>query len=75
MTLNGSNSSDPNGDVLEYQWTDASNPVGATFAIDNADQANATFVPDVAGTYVFRLKVTDPLGASDTDNVEVVVTE
>ena len=75
VTLNGSNSSDPNGDVLEYQWTDASNPVGATFAIDNADQANATFVPDVAGTYVFRLKVTDPVGASDTDNVEVVVTE
>jgi len=75
VTLDGSSSSDPNGDELEYQWTSSSNPVGAQFTISNADQAQATFVPDRAGTYVFRLKVTDPLGASDTDNVDVIVTE
>lgn len=75
VTLDGSNSSDPNGDDLEYQWTSASNPVGAQFTIENADQAQASFVPDRAGTYVFRLRVTDPFGVSDTDNLDVIVSD
>ncbi len=75
VTLDGSNSSDPDGDQLEYLWTSSSNPIGATVTLTNADQVAASFVPDVAGTYVFRLKVTDPLKASDTDNVQVIVAE
>lgn len=75
VTLDGSNSSDPNGDELEYQWTVSSNPIGANVTISNDDQAQASFVPSVAGTYVFRLKVTDPFGASDTDNIDVIVSE
>ena len=73
VTLDGSNSSDPDGDALSYQWTLSSNPVGAQISISGADQAQASFVPDVAGTYNFRLKVTDPFDASDTDNVSVTV--
>ncbi|MBI5707585.1 MAG: hypothetical protein HZC36_11425 [Armatimonadetes bacterium] len=62
--LDGSGSSDPDGDTLTYEWTD---PIGQT--IDTA-WMGATQTP---GTYVYTLKVTDPDGLSDTDTVTVTV--
>lgn len=72
VTLDGSNSSDPDGDELTYHWTISSTPVGSQATITNADQAQAQFVPDQAGNYVFRLRVTDAVGScvsEDTDNL------
>lgn len=72
VTLDASNSSDPDGDELTYQWTISSTPVGSQATITNADQPQAQFIPDRAGNYVFRLRVTDAAGScvsEDTDNL------
>lgn len=74
VTLDGSNSSDPDEDKLTYQWTVSSYPVGNQPTITDADQAQAQFIPDRAGNYVFHLKVTDAAGgctSEDTDNLTI----
>lgn len=73
VTLDGSQSSDPNNDALNYQWTLSSKPVGSEVSITDADKPMASFVPDKIGNYSFRLKVTDPIGASDSDNVDITI--
>lgn len=73
VTLDGSGSSDPDGELLQYEWSSNTTPVGAEVTINDADQEKATFVPDTEGLYSFRLKVTDSSGKSDTDNVDVTV--
>lgn len=74
VVLDAGNSSDPDGDELTYQWTLSSTPVGSQATITNADQAQAQFIPDRAGNYVFRLKVTDlaeDCVREDTDNLTI----
>ncbi|WPP49384.1 PKD domain-containing protein [Catalinimonas niigatensis] len=73
VTLDGGDSSDPDGDSLEYEWVSNTVPVGAVVTINDADQEKATFTPAASGFYSFRLKVTDPSGKTDTDNVDVTV--
>ena len=60
VTLDGSGSTDPDHDPLTYLWSVNSWPQGS--AVQTLAQATAqrpTFVPDVAGTYVFQLIVND----------------
>ncbi|MFB6262361.1 MAG: PKD domain-containing protein, partial [Bradymonadaceae bacterium] len=73
VTLDGSNSSDPQGQTLSYQWSFASKPGASTTTITDATKATASFKPDVEGTYELSLQVTDPDGNSDTDKVTVGV--
>lgn len=66
VTLDGSASSDANGDALSYMWTITGKPAGSTAALANATLAKATLIVDVAGTYNVTLVVSDgkPNGAS-----------
>lgn len=59
FTLDGSASSDPDGDMLTYQWTVTSQPEGAQANLSNATLEQATFSADVAGDYVVYLQVSD----------------
>ena len=74
VTLDGSQSSDPDGDTLRYTWEQTAGP---NVAISDANAARASFTaPDVfAGnpeTLSFRLTVSDgSLSAADTVNVTV----
>ncbi len=58
-TLDGTSSSDPQGLPLTYSWTFQSIPAGSATRIDGADQAKSEFEPDVAGTYVVQLVVSN----------------
>jgi hypothetical protein len=70
-TLNGGASSDPDGSIVTYAWAKISGP--ATFTIGNPGSASTPLTNLVAGTYVFRLTVTDNKGATATDDVNVIV--
>ncbi|MCA6078779.1 PKD domain-containing protein [Fulvivirga sedimenti] len=68
-TLNGS-ANDPDGSIVSYQWTKVSGG-GATLV--NASSPNLTVNNMGAGTYVFRLTVTDNDGNTASDDARVVV--
>ncbi len=74
VTLDGSNSSDPEGHELLWQWASTTEP---PVAISGSDGAVAQFTaPDVgpAGkSFTFRLTVTDAAGVSDADTCVVWV--
>ncbi len=70
VTLDGSASSDPDGDMLTYNWTA---PAGITLS-DAAAQSPTFMAPEVTSDtgYTFTLNVTDG-SLSDTDTVTVTV--
>jgi serine protease len=73
VTLDGSASADGDGAIHRYAWSQLS---GAPVTLNAADAAVAWFTaPDVTGdsTLVFRLVVSDDVGASDRDDVHVIV--
>ncbi|MEX0600891.1 MAG: PKD domain-containing protein, partial [Rhodothermales bacterium] len=63
--LDGSGSSDVDGDALTYTWTDADDNVLATGA------TASVLLP--VGTHVITLTVDDGNGATDTDEVTVII--
>jgi len=69
--LNGSGSTDPDGETLTYQWMQVSGPTEATVG---ASGAATTWVGGLStGVYVFALTVTNLSGLSDTASVQVRV--
>jgi hypothetical protein len=66
VTLDGSESHDPDGDdPLTYKWTIRSKPLGATTTIEGPEQPVTRMVLDATlpGEYVVELQVTDAAGA------------
>lgn len=72
VLLDGSASSDANGDQLTYQWSIASAPAGSAAKLSDATLAKPTFLADVAGNYVLALIVSD--GKLNSQVVNVTVT-
>ncbi len=63
--------SDPDGSITNYLWTNLSGPAAPTLA---GTTTNSLAVSDlIAGTYVFRITVTDNEGATSFDEVNVTV--
>ena len=74
ITLNGSNSTDPNGDDLSYEWEYLTGtPVLALSGVNTSSLEFET--PNVHGTVdlEFRLTVTDLHGDSDTADLTVTL--
>jgi glycerophosphoryl diester phosphodiesterase len=73
VLLDGSNSADPDGSIVAFEWTRVSGP---EVELAGAGTAIASFTaPEVetATDIVFNLKVTDDAGATDNDEVTVTV--
>ena len=72
VQLDGSRSTDANGDPLTYKWSLITLPQGSTAKLDNASLVNPTFVADLAGQYVAQLIVND--GQVDSTPSTVTIT-
>ena len=71
VTLNGSSSSDVDGDPLTYSWSLTSVPAGSQATLNNPAGVSPTFVADVPGTYIAQLLVNDGLVSSAADTVQI----
>ena len=71
VTLDGSGSSDPDGDAITYSWSISSIPTNSTATLTNPTSANPTFVADKAGTYMVSLTVSDNGGLTNTATVTI----
>lgn len=73
VTLDGSGSSDPDGDTLSYQWMQTA---GADVELDDDEAAITSFTaPDTEDTLVFELTVDDGQTGTSTDSVTITVVE
>jgi hypothetical protein len=70
--LNGTLSTDADGYITTFKWTKVSGPSSYSISSPNSGQTKVTGL--VAGTYVFRLTVTDDKGATAYDDVQVTMT-
>ena len=73
--LDGSGSTDPNGDLLFYSWRFISQPAGANAALSDPLSAQPTFVAGVDGVYVLELMVSDGVLVSIADRAIVTATQ
>lgn len=73
FTLDGTGSTDPDGDALAYAWTVVAAPIGAGARLEGAGTARPSFVPDAPGRWEFALQVSDGRGGSSRDTVAVDV--
>jgi hypothetical protein len=74
VTLDATGSSDADGSLQSYQWTQTDGP---SVTLSDASTAQPTFTAPTlssADVLTFELAVTDDEGATDTDSVNVTVT-
>ncbi|MBU4263973.1 MAG: hypothetical protein KKC76_19125, partial [Proteobacteria bacterium] len=71
VSLNGSGSSDVDGNPLTYQWTLISRPSGSASALSNPATVAPSLTTDLAGDYVVQLIVNDGTENSDPDTVKI----
>jgi len=72
-TLDGSGSSDPDGDLLSYQWTLVSAPAGSSATLSGDQSITPSLLPDAVGSYQLQLVVSDAEFDSAPDRVTVNV--
>lgn len=59
VVLDGSGSSDVDGDPLTYLWTMTTRPAGSNANLASSRSVTTSFTPDVEGRYVIELVVND----------------
>lgn len=64
VLLDGSKSSDPDGDPITYSWKVLSRPDGSNAQLSDPNASDPTFTPDVQGGYPIQLVVVDQWGVS-----------
>lgn len=73
--LDGTASSDADGDTLGYLWFILAKPSGSSATLSGKNTAHATFTADVDGTYLLNLTVSDgATGGSRSDTVTITAT-
>ncbi len=75
VQLDGTGSSDFDGDTITYSWSWVSKPPGSLATLSDPSSSNPTFIADVHGDYEISLIVTDVFGASSPpDSVKISFT-
>lgn len=72
VTLDGSGSTDVDGDALTYTWSLTTKPTGSTATLSNQSAVMPTFVADLEGSYKAQLVVND--GVTDSAPNTVTIT-
>jgi hypothetical protein len=75
VSLNGSASSDPDGDQLTFQWTFLARPNGSNAILDSSVLESPGFTADQTGTYQLRLVVNDGEVSSAPDSVTIIASQ
>ena len=75
VTLDGSGSSDPDGQSLSYSWSMTSRPVDSNAILSDPTAISSTFVADVLGDYVFELMVNDGYLDSAVSSVTITASQ
>lgn len=70
VELDGSKSSDPEGDTLVYKWDITEKPVDSSAKIEK-QETQTSFTPDKTGKYVVKLIVNDKQEDSDPSEVTI----
>ena len=71
VALNGTASSDADGDELTYQWRVVSQPNDSSAILSSFELPQPTFIVDAFGEYEFALSVSDGIDTSAEDMVIV----
>jgi hypothetical protein len=71
VTLDGSGSSDPDGDAIAFEWAIVTRPAGSGATLSDPAAQSPTFVADRGGDYVVQLVVSDGTLASAPDTVTI----
>lgn len=75
VTLSGTQSTVPENTQISYNWNLSSIPSGSFAALSDESSSSPTFEADVVGSYSAYLTVSDGQMTSDSDSVEITVTE
>ena len=69
IQVDGTESNDPDGSIVEYAWDWTNDGVYDSYGSTQSHEYSAN------GTYTIKLRVTDDLGAEDTDSVTITITD
>ena len=75
VTLDGSESTDPEGQSISYEWSFVNKPTGSTAQLSSTTAPRPSFTADLAGSYERELVVNDGELDSVADRVVVTATE
>ena len=71
VTLNGTGSSDSDGNPFEYLWKFITKPASSSAVLDDNASPTPSFIPDIQGKYRVELVVSNTTEDKDTVTVSV----
>jgi hypothetical protein len=75
IELTGAQSTDAEGDALTYVWSINTLPNGSVAFLLNESSVSPSFTADVVGNYIVDLTVNDGVMSSESDSVEITVSD
>jgi len=74
VTFNANGSTDSDGDNLSYSWQLTNKPQGSTATLSSNSALTTNLTPDMPGTFILSLVVSDGTASSLPDEVKLTVT-
>jgi hypothetical protein len=71
VILNGTASSDADGDAITYAWSLTTVPAGSSASLSSSSDVSPTFTADIDGSYIAQLIVNDGTIDSTADTVTI----